>query len=262
MLLTTFWALVRRFPRLHALPLLGVLLVLFSSLTLALVGNNLAWPEALSWLTGFYSPLTRAWQFAVGAVLALTMPQLQRLPTPAAHLLAVAGTSGLLLAALLINETTPFPGWWALLPTLAAAVLISAALHPSAGRLTQWLSTPWLRRIGDRSYALYLWHWPAVVFLRLLLPDLPAGALIATLLSVPLALLSYRLIEQPLRHTAAANLLPAAGRILAASAATVAVCLAVAYAAAASWPPLIAARASALVSVPFQTMKAGAASAL
>jgi hypothetical protein len=54
--------------------------------------------------------------------------------------------------------------------------------------------------VGDVSYSWYLWHWPVIVFVVLLWPDSPAAAVIAAVASLIPAVLSYRLLEQPLRR--------------------------------------------------------------
>jgi peptidoglycan/LPS O-acetylase OafA/YrhL len=211
LLLAGSWAAARRFRRLTALPITVVSLLLVGSFSLMLLAGE-AWPF------GFYSPLTRAWEFALGALIALAAPQLQRLPTRLLRAAAWPAAGALLLANLLITDTVTFPGWWTLLPTGAAAVLIIVGLQPSASSVTVLLGSRLLGWIGDRSYALYLWHWPAVVFARLLLPDQPLAPLIATLLAVVPAELSFRLLEQPLRRRVddARHILP---RIIATAAA-------------------------------------------
>src|SRR5205807_7789733 len=85
---------------------------------------------------------------------------------------------------------------------LAVAALIAAATRPYSPILRPLLSLAPLRAIGRISYGVYLWHWPVYVYLtppRTGLGDAPP--LVARLATTfALASLSYRLIEQPVRH--------------------------------------------------------------
>jgi peptidoglycan/LPS O-acetylase OafA/YrhL len=144
----------------------------------------------------FYSLPTRAWELGVGALL-LFLPEkyLRNRYFP------WLGVFGIGIASINFNESTAFPGFNALLPVAATAVLIGTIpIWPrlfndlSNNRIAQWL--------GAISYPLYLWHWPALV--------LPSSALgrplrireriLCILLTVILAHLTSKFVEQPLRH--------------------------------------------------------------
>ena len=71
----------------------------------------------------------------------------------------------ILTAALLLNKTVAFPGWWALLPTAGAYLIISGG--PNAWINRHALSWRPLVFIGLISYPLYLWHWPILFFARI-----------------------------------------------------------------------------------------------
>ena len=144
----------------------------------------------------FYSLPTRAWELGVGALLLFIPEKFWR-----NRFIPWIGTAGMFYATFKFDETTAFPGFLALVPVLATALLIgSIAIWPkffndlSNNRFSQWL--------GAISYPLYLWHWPALV--------LPSSALgrplrvreriACILLTVVLAHLTSKFIEQPLRH--------------------------------------------------------------
>ena len=86
---------------------------------------------------------------------------------------------------------------------LATAVLIAAVVHPVQGLVAKGLSLAPLRWIGQRSYGIYLWHWPIVVAVAAApgeQPETPwraAGIVVAT---VVLAGISYQWVEQPIRR--------------------------------------------------------------
>lgn len=146
----------------------------------------------------FYLPVARVWELAAGAVLAL-MPY--RAQSARAH--NTAAWSGLALLAasvVLIDRDRLFPGWWALMPVAATALLIFAGPAAALNRLL--LSHPTLVTIGLISYPLYLWHWPLLVFARIARfgaepPILMKLALIGA--SFALAHLTFRWIERPFR---------------------------------------------------------------
>lgn len=163
----------------------------------------------------FYLPFSRAWELALGAMLALA-PYRQRplsagwsdrlhrayaLHRASVHNAAASlGLILLLAAAALIDSERPFPGWWALMPTAATALMIFAGPDAAINRIL--LSHRWLVAIGLISYPLYLWHWPLLVFTRVARfgsePTIIMKlALIAA--SFALAAATYRYIERPLR---------------------------------------------------------------
>ncbi|BBX09168.1 acyltransferase [Mycolicibacterium aichiense] len=149
----------------------------------------------------FFSLPTRAWQLAVGGLVALTAIHWQRL---SALIAAIAGWLGLgmiVFAGVWFTSTTPFPGTAALLPTLGAVLVIGAGCATPSEGCGQFLSTSPMRAIGRISYSWYLWHWPVLVLAPALL-DRPLGLgerIIAALLAAGLAWLTMRYLENPLR---------------------------------------------------------------
>lgn len=145
----------------------------------------------------FYSPASRAWELLAGAWLALQPQRLQSARTVVRGM-AVAVLLG---ATVLLNAKVPFPGVVALLPVLAAMVLIQVPTTLDwTGRL---LGHPWMVALGKVSYPWYLWHWPLLSFAYIIESGqasvgLRLGLVMAGLL---LAALTYRLWELPLRRS-------------------------------------------------------------
>ena len=133
---------------------LTVLALLSFALCVALTRSS---PDA-----AFYLPVTRAWQLLFGSLLALNDLAVlrHRLWRNAAALLGLLILGYTLLR---FSSATPFPGYMALLPTLAAALLIAAGTKGKTlvGRV---LSFKPFVFVGLISYSLYLWHWPLIVF--------------------------------------------------------------------------------------------------
>ena len=158
----------------------------------------------------FYLPQVRFWELLMGSVLAYLHlnPKSSQVPDRYLHILglakenarSIAGVTLLLLSFFFIHSQKVFPGFWALLPTLGAVLIISAGPNAILNRIV--LSNPLAVWIGKISYPLYLWHWVLLVYLRILEPDLFAKVkfrLLTLLVAVVLSWLTYRLIERPLR---------------------------------------------------------------
>ena len=152
----------------------------------------------------FFSLPTRAWQLAVGGLVALTAGQWRRLPPLAAAITGWAGLGVILLACTQLSTTTPYPGTAALLPVLGTALVIGAGCATPSQGCGRVLAVSPMRAIGRVSYSWYLWHWPVLVLAPALLghPLGLAARLAAALVSGGLAVLTLRLIENPLRFAA------------------------------------------------------------
>ncbi len=149
----------------------------------------------------FYMLPTRAWELATGGLIAAGVPFALRLTRQMRGIAAWVALVVLVLAAVQYNEATVFPGVKALVPVGATAVLV--ALCDTRGNVgpSKALSHPVLQWIGARSYAIYLWHWPLLVFAAAQWGalSLPARVLVVAV-SVLMAEASYSLVENPIRH--------------------------------------------------------------
>ncbi|CAN5471968.1 SGNH hydrolase domain-containing protein [soil metagenome] len=178
----------------------------------------------------FFSLPTRAWQLAVGGLVALTAVHWRRLT---AGLAAVAGWTGLALivvACTQLSGTTSYPGTAALLPTLGTALVIGAGCAESSRGCGLVLGLSPMRAIGRVSYSWYLWHWPVLVLAPLLLGHSVglATKLAAVLVSLGLAVLTVRFIENPFRFDDRVRNSAAVSLGLGGAATAVAVCVGVA----------------------------------
>jgi peptidoglycan/LPS O-acetylase OafA/YrhL len=158
-----------------------------------------SWDYAVITGLGFYGPFARSWEFAVGALLALATASRSLGSDKHARLLAWVGVALLAGSAWLINNNTPFPGPWTLLPVGGTLLLIAAGTHHTTW-VSRALARPAMVKIGDWSYSIYLWHWPLKVFAVCLWPQVPFAAVLAATLSILPAVASYRWVEQPLRR--------------------------------------------------------------
>jgi peptidoglycan/LPS O-acetylase OafA/YrhL len=147
----------------------------------------------------FYFLSTRAWELALGAMLALreVFWQPDRPSPRAANLGAGLGLFMMLFSVFwLLNEAAPWPGFLALVPTVGCALVIAS---PGA-RISQILFGNRVAQFfGLISYPLYLWHWPLLSFAHNQIGDhLPASLTAGLLgLSVLLAYGTWRFVEGP-----------------------------------------------------------------
>ncbi|MEU3305786.1 acyltransferase family protein [Nocardiopsis sp. NPDC055551] len=111
----------------------------------------------------YFDTGARLWEFALGGLLALFLPYLK--PAKSLRiLLGWAGLAALVLCGVLLQVSTVFPGYAALWPTLAAAAVVVAGTTDSRWGADRMLTPRPVRYLGSISYALYLWHWPVLVF--------------------------------------------------------------------------------------------------
>lgn len=197
------WAVAAKGRRWRLAPVAIVGLAAALSFGLAMVGSaqSLTFPGS-DLLLGFYSPVTRAWEFAVGALLALGLGRVQRWPSRLRLWLGSVGAVALFLSLFLISSATAFPGPWTLLPVLGTlGLIVSGCGRPTA--LARVLGAGALVRLGDWSYSIYLWHWPAIVLGITLWPQHQWAPVIAAAVSLVPALASYHFVEQPFRQRSA-----------------------------------------------------------
>jgi peptidoglycan/LPS O-acetylase OafA/YrhL len=173
---------------------------------LLIIALSLAWSvhaTATSATTAYFSTFTRAWQLALGALLAVTASRVAAQPRAARSVASLIGLTAVIVAALVYDEGTAYPGVAAALPTLGAAMLLVGGMG-SPTFVSTVLSARPLRFLGDISYSLYLWHWPVLIIAAEYRGDLSglarAGLVVG---SVLLATLTYYAIENPIRRSRA-----------------------------------------------------------
>jgi peptidoglycan/LPS O-acetylase OafA/YrhL len=181
--------------RSHLAVALAVLGVASFVLSLRLTERSEPW--------AFFGMPTRAWEFALGGLLAIGAVELGRLPSVVRRLAGWLGGAVLLGSVVLVDAERPYPGTQALWPVLATTALIVAGTTSGdrAVGVPRVLTTWPMRAVGRLSYSWYLWHWPALVLALAVWGELgtPALLAIALLMLVP-SVLSYRFVEQPVRH--------------------------------------------------------------
>jgi peptidoglycan/LPS O-acetylase OafA/YrhL len=163
----------------------------------------------------FYSSITRAWEFGAGAVVALAAAPLGRCNPAIVGWGGVAGFAAVACAALSIP--TPMTGPALVFPVAGTMLMLAAGLQPLS-LVARALSSRPLVALGDLSYSWYLWHWPAIVFGRLLAPATGWMPVACAAASLAPAFLSYRFVENPIRFSARLHGRSLAGWLTAAAA--------------------------------------------
>jgi peptidoglycan/LPS O-acetylase OafA/YrhL len=178
---------------------------LFGVIFIASLALSLYWTQHSPHMA-FYMMPSRAWQFALGALVFLLVGSPQwhtNLRIPASWLAAAGwvGLASIVLAALAINGKMPYPGVVSLLPTLGAALVLAAGGRGDNTGPGRILALPPMQAVGRVSYSWYLWHWP-VLLLGATVLDIQSGwvRLALVVASLVIAAMSYHWVETPIRH--------------------------------------------------------------
>lgn len=155
----------------------------------------------------YYGTDTRSQALLVGVALAFVLGRWPGAPTvalPPRGLVVAFGWAAVVVSFVGFATIGPMQPWMftrggLLLYSLVAAAVIVACVETRANSLSRVFSIRPLVYLGERTYGLYLWHWPIAIWLGLYLPSLSGPALMATgvVVTVAVAALSYRFVERP-----------------------------------------------------------------
>jgi len=172
------------------------------ALTLLVIGvPSLLWSLAQSASPDpgdYFNSLGRVWQLCVGGGVALLAlrgaPRGSRILRSGALLV---GALGVVASAVLIGPASIYPGWLALAPTVATALLIWADGDDLA--ITRPGQAGWVQWLGDRSYSVYLWHWPLLLLAGVHFEGSWLARVLALVVALALAEVSWRFVEERFR---------------------------------------------------------------
>ncbi len=151
----------------------------------------------------YFSPLTRAWELALGALIAVGTSWLKHVPPSVAAAVTWLGLAGIVTAGFSFDAQTPYPGAWVALPVVGAGLIIAGGTAiPQLGAESVLGLLPF-RWLGKLSYSLYLWHWPILIIAaeHAGKSSLPFRQSLGWLLVALLAsIVTFALVENPIRH--------------------------------------------------------------
>ena len=172
-----------------------------------IVAASLAWSVYYTHhdpAAAYFSTFTRAWELGLGAALSIAAARVARLPAQLRAALGWVGLGCIGVAAVSFSASTSFPGYAAVLPCAGAVLVILAGLGEGEASLApgRVLSLWPFRYVGDRSYALYLWHWPALIIaMQYVGHRLSVGTnLLLVAGAFLLSIVSYAAVENPIRR--------------------------------------------------------------
>jgi peptidoglycan/LPS O-acetylase OafA/YrhL len=151
----------------------------------------------------YFSPFTRAWELAIGALVAVSTKWLLALPKPVCAALTWVGLAGIAFGAVVFNGNTAYPGSLVAIPVVGAAFVIAGGT-----RTPPWAAESVLKRgpfqwFGKLSYSIYLWHWPLLIIAADVAgtTSLPFRRnIIWLVIALAASVASFYLVENPLRH--------------------------------------------------------------
>ncbi len=187
------------FVRRLALPIFAIIVATSFAVNVALTHSGSSW--------AFFSLPTRAWEFALGGLIASIA--VRNAPSWSGLLLGLTGLATIVYADLTFNDLTSYPGTNAVWPVAGAGLLILAGQMVDSSNPTVVMRALALRPmkwIGRLSYSWYLWHWPLIILAVLVIGNDSASVRTsAALISLGLAYIAYRVVENPLRFSQSLN---------------------------------------------------------
>jgi len=160
-----------------------------------LTGVNQPW--------AYFDTRARVWEFAIGGLLMVFIFKI-KLPMIISFIIGWLGVIILTTTGLIFDVGQSFPGYVALVPVLAAVLMLVAGQNPSALGVEKILGSRIMVWLGGLSYGIYLWHWPLLIFYYEIFETTDVGlvnGLSIILISVLLSYLTNILVEQPINKS-------------------------------------------------------------
>jgi peptidoglycan/LPS O-acetylase OafA/YrhL len=151
----------------------------------------------------YFSPFTRAWELALGALVAVGTDWWLAVPKRTAAAVSWAGLAAIGVSAVVFDGATAYPGSLVAIPVVGAAMVIAGGTADTPGGAEFVLGRSPVRYVGKLSYSLYLWHWPMLVIAAEAAGKSGLGFVRSVpwlLAAVGAAVVTYTLVENPVRH--------------------------------------------------------------
>jgi peptidoglycan/LPS O-acetylase OafA/YrhL len=156
-------------------------------------------------LIPYDSPFTRAWELAIGCLIAVNTPSLRWIPKWVAGAMSWVGLVLVGVAAHTFTLSTVYPGWVAILPVAGTAFVIIGGIMAPVWGAERLLGTRPMRAVGRWSYGLYLWEIPVFLLATHWWGPMArisvVGRVGLILVTVVIAAASFAIYETPIRHS-------------------------------------------------------------
>ena len=184
--------------------LMGILITISFGFSVIQTEQNEIW--------AFFMLPTRAWEMALGALIACYKDQILLLNEKLIEILSFIGLASILIPCVLYDDFTLYPSWRAAFPVIGTALIIACA----GSTISKILSFKVFTSIGKYSYGWYLWHWPLICLAKRYYfqqNDLLVSS-IASVVAFFMAVISYKVIEKPVRELKVFSTRPKKGVVL------------------------------------------------
>jgi peptidoglycan/LPS O-acetylase OafA/YrhL len=177
--------------------ILGLTAVIAISFTLSVIQTS------SNPIVAYFSPFTRAWELALGALVAVGTKWLLCIPNVVCSIMTWVGLGAIGVSAVAFNANTVYPGSLVAVPVLGAGLVIAGGVVAPRWGAESILGLSPFRWMGRLSYSLYLWHWPILIIAvesagKSNLPFRQNAVWL--LLALVASMATYTLIENPIRH--------------------------------------------------------------
>jgi peptidoglycan/LPS O-acetylase OafA/YrhL len=153
-------------------------------------------------LNAYDSTFTRAWELALGALVATAGNRLARLPAAVGAIATWIGLVGIGVAVAHYTLFTTYPGWESSLPVVSTALVIAGGCSAPRFGVEALLRQAPFKWLGRWSYSLYLWHWPLLTVATQHWGKISTTTdFVLVGVAIALAALSYFAIENPIRRS-------------------------------------------------------------
>jgi hypothetical protein len=154
------------------------------------------WESAEKPTNAYFSTFSRAWELALGAVVAAGAPLLLRMGTGTRNVLAAVGLLGIIASAVLISSDMKFPAPVGAAPVIATAFVLASGIGSGSVALSWPLTLRPVVYVGSISFSLYLWHWPVIVLMDAVMERGPTFYVAGIAIMAVLSVASYHFVEQ------------------------------------------------------------------